>query len=149
MNGVGADYVAVKEFFIRELSDRAVDGNIIVNSESSIVRNYMLKFKNQADRLSSLAHENINKVLDVFYENNTYYVVYEFIDGISVNDYIKKQDRLSESESLDIVKEVGSALSYLHNRHIVHLDVKPDNMMLRDHHVYLIDFGLSKQYDIN
>ena len=146
----GYTQVAVKEFFIRELSDRAVDGNIIVNSESSIVRNYMLKFKNQADRLSSLAHENINKVLDVFYENNTYYVVYEFIDGISVNDYIKKQDRLSESESLDIVKEVGSALSYLHNRHIVHLDVKPSNMMLsEDHHVYLIDFGLSKQYDIN
>lgn len=140
--------VAVKEFFIHELSDRADDGNIIVNSESSIVRNYMLKFKNQADRLSSLRHENINKVLDAFYENNTYYVVYEFIDGLSVDDYIKSENCLSESESLSIVKEVGSALSYLHNRNIVHLDVKPGNMMIsKDHHVYLIDFGLSKQYN--
>ncbi len=149
VKGISYDtHIAVKEFFMHDFSCRAKDGGIIVNSESSIVRNYMLKFKQQADRLMSLNHDNINKVLDVFYENNTCYVVYEFIDGVTMNDYVKSNGRLSETESLSVIKDIGSALRYIHNKNIVHLDIKPGNMMIsKDHHVYLIDFGLSKQYN--
>jgi serine/threonine protein kinase len=140
--------VAVKEFFMHDFSSRAEDGSIIINSESSIIRNYMHKFKQQADRLKSLNHDNINKVLDVFYENNTYYVVFEFIDGVTMDYYVKSNGRLSETESLLVTKEIGLALRYIHNKNIVHLDIKPGNMMIsKDHHVYLIDFGLAKQYN--
>ena len=148
-NGISINtQVAVKEFFMHDFSSRAEDDGIIINSESSIIRNYMHKFKQQADRVKSLNHDNINKVLDVFYENNTYYVVYEFIDGVTMYNYVKNNGKLSESGSLFVIKEIGSALRYIHNKNIVHLDVKPGNMMIsKDHHVYLIDFGLSKQYN--
>ncbi len=148
-NGISNNtQVAVKEFFMHDFSSRAEDGDIIINSESSIIRNYMQKFKQQADRVKSLNHDNINKVLDVFYENNTYYVVFEFIDGVTMDYYVKSNGRLSESESLLVTKEIGLALRYIHNKNIVHLDIKPGNMMIsKDHHVYLIDFGLAKQYN--
>ena len=138
--------VVIKEFFLFDFSYRAKDGSIIVHSESSIVSHYMNQFKRKAESFQSLNHRNINKVLDVFCENNTCYVVYEFIDGITVDDYVISKGRLSESESLFITKEIGSALKYIHNMHIFHLGINPSKMMISkdNHDVYLVGFGLLK-----
>ena len=138
--------VVIKEFFLFDFSYRAKDGSIIVHSESSIVSHYMNQFKRKAESFQSLNHRNINKVLDVFCENNTCYVVYEFIDGITVDDYVISKGRLSESESLFITKEIGSALRYIHNMHIFHLDINPRHMMISkdNHDAYLIGYGLFK-----
>ena len=142
----GAIPVALEEFFMNDFSYRAEDGSIIINSESSIIRNYMYQFKQQAESVQSLNHRNINKVLGVFCENNTCYVVHEFIDGITVDDYVISKGKLSESESLSITKEIGSALRYMHSMHIFHLDINPSKMMIRkdNHDVYLIGYGLLK-----
>ena len=140
--------VTIKEFFMSELNSRATDGNGVENTSSTLVKNYRQKFRKEAENLAKLHHPNIVKVLEVFEENNTTYYVMEFIDGENVNDYIKRNGKLSVDESLMITKEVCSSLTYMHDHRMLHLDLKPQNMM-RDlkGHIYLIDFGLAKQYN--
>ena len=77
----------------------------------------------------------------------------EYIDGGSLDDLILNNHRLSETETIEYAKQIASALEYMHKHHVLHLDVKPSNIMLRQdsdnasYSIVLIDFGLSKQYD--
>ena len=80
--------VTIKEFFMCDYSSRAVDGISVERTNSSLVKNYQNKFQREAINLSKLHHPNIVKVLEVFDENNTTYYVMEFIDGVTVDDYI-------------------------------------------------------------
>lgn len=140
--------VTIKEFFMSDLNNRATDGTSVEKTSSSLVKNYLGKFQREAENLSKLNHPNIVKVLEVFDENNTTYYVMEFIDGETVDDYIKRNGKLTEEESLQITQEVCSALSYMHNHKMLHLDLKPKNIMRdSDGHIFLIDFGLAKQYN--
>ena len=82
----------------------------------------------------------------MFDENNTTYYVMEFIDGETLDDYIILNGKLSVEETLAITKEVCKALSYMHDHKMLHLDLKPKNIMRNSEgHIYLIDFGLAKQ----
>ena len=142
--------VTIKEFFMCDYSSRAVDGISVERTNSSLVKNYQNKFQREAINLSKLHHPNIVKVLEVFDENNTTYYVMEFIDGVTVDDYIKKEGKLSAEESLKITKEVCFALTYMHRHNMLHLDLKPKNIMRNNEgHIFLIDFGLAKQYKEN
>jgi serine/threonine protein kinase len=110
----------------------------------------MHKFQREAENLAKLDHPNIVKVLEVFRENNTVYYVMEYIDGGTLDDYIKTNGRLKEKDAFGILKDVGSALAYMHENKMLHLDLKPKNIMRNiSGHIYLIDFGLSKQYNDN
>ena len=140
--------VAIKEFFMSEMNSRSKDGSSIEGSSGSLFSNYRQKFKKEAENLSKLDHSNIVNVLDVFDENNTTYYVMQYIDGQSLDDYILQQDGINESKAISILKEIGKAVQYMHSNKMLHLDLKPKNVMLdKDGIVYLIDFGLSKQYD--
>lgn len=142
--------VTIKEFFMSDLNSRSSDGTSVERTSSTLVKNYKSKFRKEAENLAKLHHPNIVKVLEVFDENNTTYYVMEFIDGETVDDYVKGNGKLSEDESLKIISKVCSALSYMHDHKLLHLDLKPKNMMRSSEgHIYLIDFGLSKQYDEN
>ena len=69
---------------------------------------------------------------------------------MNLNDYIQKKGRLNETEALGIVKDMGKALSYMHRNRMLHLDIKPKNVMIEnDGKAILIDFGLAKQYTAN
>lgn len=142
--------VTIKEFFMSDLNNRAADGTSVERTSSTLVKNYLNKFRREAENLSKLHHSNIVKVLEVFDENNTSYYVMEFIDGETLDEYIKSKGHLSESESLRITQDLCPALSYMHEHKMLHLDLKPKNIM-RDSegHIYLIDFGLAKQYNDN
>ena len=142
--------VTIKEFFMSDLNSRATDGTSVERTSSTLVKNYLNKFRKEAENLSKLNHPNIVKVLEVFDENNTTYYVMEFIDGETIDEYIKRNGKLSVEESLKITREVCMALSYMHDHKMLHLDLKPKNIM-RDSegHIYLIDFGLAKQYNDN
>lgn len=142
--------VTIKEFFMSDLNSRATDGTSVERTNSTLVKNYLNKFQREAANLSKLHHPNIVKVLEVFDENNTTYYVMEFIDGETIDEYIKRNGKLSVEKSLAIIKEVCKALSYMHDHKMLHLDLKPKNIM-RDSegHIYLIDFGLAKQYNDN
>ena len=84
----------------------------------------------------------------VFDENNTTYYVMEHIAGGTLDSYILSKGRLAEGEAAACTMAIGAALSYMHAHCMVHLDLKPGNVMRATNgHIYLIDFGLSKQYD--
>ncbi len=140
---------AIKEFFMKEVNDRDASGSITGMSEGSLSYNYAQKFKKEAENLASMNHPNIVKVIDFISANNTYYYVMDYIDGENLNDYLKHH-KMSEKEATDTISEVAKALQYMHEeKHMLHLDLKPGNLMRResDGHIFLIDFGLSKHYN--
>jgi len=142
--------VTVKEFFMSDFNSRSVDGTGVEKTDSSLVKNYLNKFHREAENLSKLHHPNIVKVLEVFEENNTAYYAMEFIEGETLDDYIKRKEHLPVDESIGITQEVCSALAYMHRNKMLHLDLKPKNIMRQtDGHIRLIDFGLAKQYNEN
>lgn len=142
--------VAIKEFYMKDLNNRTSDGTTVEGTQNTMVKNYRHKFRKEAENLAKFHHPNIVKVIEVFDENNTTYYVMEYIEGSSLDDYIKVKGRLPEKEALECTQKIGKALSFMHKSRMIHLDLKPKNIM-RDKkgHLYLIDFGLSKQYDEN
>lgn len=141
--------VAIKEFFMRDINDRH-DSSVTGGSQSVLFENYKRKFVREAQNLSTLVHPHIIKVLESFEANNTAYYVMEFCDGGSLDRKINAEGCLSEDVALGYFKQLSSALSYMHSNKMLHLDIKPGNVMLRANNTaVLIDFGLSKQYDDN
>lgn len=143
--------VAIKEFFMKDINTRLDDGSITGITDGSLSHNYAQKFRKEAMNLARMDHPNIVKVTDSFDENGTFYYVMEYIEGENLNDYLK-QYAVSEKVAVDIIKDVANALIYMHEeKHMLHLDLKPGNIMRRasDGHIFLIDFGLSKHFDVN
>ena len=140
--------MAIKEFFSKELNTRKVNGNVSEVSSDSLAGKYSNMFLREARNLSHLKHDGIVNVLEAFPENNTHYYVMEYVDGGSLDAYIRSKGRLTERETLSLARQIGSALSFMHENKMLHLDLKPKNIMLRaDGTLCLIDFGLSKQYE--
>lgn len=139
--------VAIKEFFMRDINGRS-DSTVTSGSKGGIYDEYKRKFTREALNLSKLQHPNIIKVIESFEANNTIYYVMEYIGGGSLDDYIAKNNSLKEDEAIRIIKQIGTALSFMHDNKMLHLDLKPSNIMMKESgEVVLIDFGLSKQYD--
>ena len=142
--------VTIKEFFISMMSHRSLDGRTLDPNESTLVKDYKRKFIREAMSLSRLQHPNIVKVLEVFEENNTAYYVMEYLDGGTVDDLIRQNGHLTTFQTVSLTLQACSALEYMHDNRLLHLDLKPKNIMLtRDGQLKLIDFGLSKQYKEN
>lgn len=142
--------VAIKEFFMSEVNQRNEQTHGVEGSSSTIFTNYRIKFRKEARNLASLHHPHIVQVTDVFDENNTTYYVMQYIEGMSLDSFIASKGRVSAEDTILIAAQIGQALSYMHQRHMLHLDLKPGNIMLdKQGQVHLIDFGLSKQYDSN
>ena len=144
--------VCVKEFFFKEYCERDESTSHVTlgtQSNHELVERFMGKFIKEARTISQLEHPNIIRIHDIFKENNTAYYVMEYIDGDSLSEKVNHSGCLSEPEAVGYVKQVASALDFIHQRNINHLDIKPANIMVRrsDSKAILIDFGLSKQYD--
>ncbi len=144
--------VCIKEFFPKEFYNRDDNSrSISLGSKGSaaIMDAYKAKFIKEAKTIARLKHPNIIHIHDVFEENNTAYYVMEYIEGESLSDLVKRSGALVEAEAVRYIRSVAEALGYIHERKIMHLDVKPANVMLNseDGQVVVIDFGLSKQYD--
>ncbi len=145
--------VAVKEFYMEGHCDRdAETSSVVVGTANSkeLVARFRKKFIKEARSIASLRHSNIVPIIDIFEENDTAYYVMAYLDGGSLNDLVKGHGALDERDVLKYVKQVASALDYIHDRKMMHLDVKPSNILLDDDgNAVLIDFGLSKEYDSN
>ena len=144
--------VAIKEFFFKGYCDRDDSTSrvtIPTSGNREIVERSKQKFIKEARTIFSLNHPNIVRILDVFEENGTAYYVMEYIDGESLGDMVKRRGGISEAEALGYVKDVASALEYIHSKNINHLDIKPGNLMKgnEDGRIIVIDFGVAKQYD--
>lgn len=143
-------YVAIKEFFMKEVNGRE-NSSVTSGSTSNggLFYYYRDKFEREARNLSTLSHPNIVKVLEAFHANGTTYYSMEYIDGISLDKKIAQspQGRMPLTEAIETLKQIGAAIAFMHSRNMLHLDVKPGNVMMRkDGTAVLIDFGLSKQY---
>lgn len=138
--------VAVKEFFMKDINGR--EGTSVTSgSNTGVYSDYKAKFKREAVNLSRMKHPGIVKVLEAFEANNTFYYAMEYIEGGSLDNYIGEWGGLPEREALDYLERIGSALAFMHDNRMLHLDLKPLNVMRRaDGRPVLIDFGLSKQY---
>lgn len=152
-NMVGEDEVeqlfCIKEFFMRDINGRE-NTSVTSSNREGMFDYYKRKFEQESDHLSRLRHKNIVMVVDAFRENSTSYYVMQYIDGQSLDSLIAAKGRLSTDETVGIIRQVGSALGCMHSKGMLHLDVKPANVMMADEKTaILIDFGLSKQYDQN
>lgn len=142
--------VAVKEFFMKQYCTRDDStSQVSLGTEGSrdMVDRFRKKFFNEALNLARLSHPNIVSIIDVFEENGTAYYVMEYAGGGSLADKLNASGPMSESEALVYIRKIASALSFVHGKHLAHLDVKPANVVLNDkNEPLLIDFGLSKHY---
>lgn len=136
--------VAIKEFFLRDVSSR--NGlRVFSVSDSTLCSDYRRDFLREAQNLSRLDNDHIVKVLETIEENDTVYYVMEYLSGGNLDQHILSHGKLSCREALDIALQIGEALKCMHAQHMLHLDLKPLNVMRgEDGHIVLIDFGLSK-----
>ena len=143
--------VAIKEFFMKDYCDRDDSSSkVTVGSSGSrdIVAKYREKFVKEAKSIARLNHPNIVRVIDVFEENETAYYVMEYLSDNSLSRLVKKNGRLPEDEALKYIDQIASTLDYIHARKMLHLDVKPANILLDEkENAVLIDFGMVKHYD--
>mgnify|MGYP002623773579 CR=1 FL=1 len=141
--------VAIKEFFMNTLNARDNSGVVTSPTQGSQeqVEQFRNKFIREARNLADMRHKNIINVSDVFEENGTVYYVMRYLSGGSLTDKVKQQGRLSETEAVNYIRQIGAALEYLHSRKMCHLDVKPGNVLINDDgEATLIDFGIAKVF---
>lgn len=137
----------IKEFFMSKICSRDADGNVVVAKENQqIFKHAKADFKSEAKILHSLKHKNIVPVNEVFEQNNTVYYVMGYLGKMSLYQYVAENGGLlQEQQAKDIILHLSGALVYLHNHNILHLDIKPDNIMMVKHgdtvKPVLIDFG--------
>ena len=143
--------VALKEFFMQEHCNRDADtAQVSVPSDGSrkLVERFRQKFLKEARLIASFDNGNIIKIFDVFEENGTAYYVMEYLEGKSLKAMVEEGGALAESTALKYIRQVADALREIHSHNLLHLDVKPANIMLnRKGQAVLIDFGISKHYD--
>ena len=139
--------LCVKEFFMRDVNGRT--GTSVTNSSrEGMFTYYRHKFEQEAAHLGRLRHPCIVRVTDAFRANGTSYYAMQYVDGLSLDGYIAKKGRLTLQQTAELARQIGDALHFMHSRGMVHLDVKPSNVMLTaEGKAALVDFGLSKQYD--
>ncbi len=144
--------VCVKEYFFKDYCYRDSETSE-VKVHSDMGRMLFDKFKEklikEAKILSDVHHPHIVNVLEVFEENNTAYIVMEYISGSNLKSILDKDGVLPEAMVLRYIHQVGEALQFVHEKSILHLDIKPSNILVdQNGKARLIDFGVSKRYDI-
>lgn len=147
--GMGKIYLAQD----KKMKCMVVIKKMIPIAENEDDLNYLSKrFKEEARLLFRLKHTSIPRVVDYFIENNSFYMIMEFIEGQNLLQYVShKQDgRLSVDEAVDLMEKVCDILKYLHKQKppIIHRDIKPGNIMInKEGEIILVDFGLARSLD--
>lgn len=145
--------ICVKEYFFKDYCERDADTFAVkVHSETgkTLFHKFKEKLIKEAKILSEVHHPYIVNVLEVFEENDTAYIAMEYIDGSSLKYRMDKEGPLSEETLLRYVSQIGEALNFVHHKNILHLDIKPSNILIdKNDNARLIDFGVSKRYDID
>ncbi|MCM1025452.1 MAG: Stk1 family PASTA domain-containing Ser/Thr kinase [Roseburia sp.] len=117
----------------------------VLKQEFSENANFVSKFRIEAQAAAGMMHPNIVNVYDVGEENGIHYIVMELVEGITLKKYIEKKARLSYKEAVSIAIQVSMGIEAAHNNHIIHRDIKPQNIMIsRDGKVKVTDFGIAK-----
>ena len=122
----------------------------VLKSEFSEDRTFVTKFRTEAQSAAVLEHPNIVNIYDVGSEDGLYYIVMEYVEGITLKTYIEKKGQLSFKESASIAIQVARGIEAAHGKNIIHRDIKPQNIMIStDGKVKVTDFGIAKAASSN
>ena len=117
----------------------------VLKEEFSSDSNFVSKFNMEAQAAAGLSHPNIVSVYDVIDEGKLHYIVMELIEGITLKSYIAKKGRLEVKETIGIAIQVAQGIAAAHEQHIIHRDIKPQNMIIsKDGKVKVADFGIAR-----
>lgn len=117
----------------------------VLKEEFASDENFVSKFKMEAQAAARLSHPNIVNVYDVVDEGDLHYIVMELIEGITLKNYIEKKGFLENKEAIGIAIQVAQGIAAAHEQHIIHRDIKPQNMIIsKDGTVKVADFGIAR-----
>lgn len=141
--------VCIKEYFLAGKCTRNTRLRTVIAQENpGLFEKYRAAFVKEAKMLDELNHPNIVNVIDVFDENNTSYMVMAFIQGTSLQDIVEKNGPLQYAEAINYIGQITNAIDFVHQQHILHRDIKPDNIMITsDYKAVLIDFGNAREFE--
>lgn len=106
---------------------------------------FLRRFKNESKAIAALEHPNIVKIFDMSFHGEFCWIAMEYIDGITLKEYIEQQNILNYKEAIHFTVQILLALQHAHNKGIIHRDVKPQNiMLLRDGTIKIMDFGIAR-----
>lgn len=126
-----------------------VDGKTIavkiLKKEFAESEEFLRRFRNESKAIAVLSHPNIVKIYDVGFSEKIQFIVMEYIDGITLKEYMENERVLSWKDAVHFVTQILRALQHAHERGIVHRDIKPQNiMMFTDGTIKVMDFGIAK-----
>ena len=128
-----------------DVVDNKVVAVKILKKEFAENEEFLRRFRNESKAIALLSHPNIVKVYDVGFSDKLQYIVMEYIDGITLKEYIDNEKVLTWKDSVHFIIQVLRALQHAHDRGIVHRDIKPQNIMLfTDGTIKVMDFGIAK-----
>ena len=140
--GVGGMAVVYKAY--DSIDDRIVAIKIL-KDEYLANEEFRRRFKNESKAIAVLSHPNIVKVLNVNYGDKLQYIVMEYVEGITLKEYIEQQGRLGIKETVHFTMQILRALQHAHDKGIVHRDIKPQNIMLLSNgNIKVTDFGIAR-----
>lgn len=117
----------------------------VLKQEFSEDVNFVTKFRTEAQSAGGLEHPNIVNIYDVGSEDGMHYIVMEYVEGITLKTYIEKKGQLSFKEAVSIAIQVGRGIEAAHHKHIVHRDIKPQNIIIStEGKVKVTDFGIAR-----
>lgn len=128
-----------------DVVDNKVVAVKILKKEFAESEEFLRRFRNESKAIAVLSHPNIVKIYDVGFSEKIQFIVMEYIDGITLKEYMENERVLSWKDSVHFVTQILRALQHAHERGIVHRDIKPQNiMMFTDGTIKVMDFGIAK-----
>ena len=140
--GVGGMAVVYKAY--DNIDDRVVAIKIL---KEELLQNeeFRRRFKNESKAIAVLSHPNIVKVYDVSFGDRLQYIVMEYIEGITLKEYIEQQGVINWKDAVHFLTQILRALQHAHDKGIIHRDIKPQNiMLLQDGTIKVTDFGIAR-----
>lgn len=143
--------VAIKEFYLHGYASRysqsSTDIVPISENYTSFYENNKKKYLDEARILARFSNiQGIVTVNSFFEENNTAYIIMDYIDGITLKEYLKKYGPISSEKAFSLLKNVINALEKIHKKNVYHRDIKPSNIMITpEEEAFLLDFGAARE----
>ena len=141
---IGTGGMAVVYRAYDTIDDRVVAIKIL-KDEFADNSEFIRRFKNESKAIAVLSHPNIVKVYDVSFGDRIQYIVMEYIDGITLKDYLSHQKDIKWQEAVHFTAQILSALNHAHSKGVIHRDIKPQNIiLLQDGTIKVTDFGIAR-----
>ena len=142
--GMANVYLAYDTILDRNVAVKILRGDLAEDEK------FVRKFQREAISASSLSHPNIVEMYDVGEDDGRYFIVMEYVEGVTLKNLIKRRGALTLSEVIDIMLQLTSAIACAHDSYIIHRDIKPQNVLiLDDGRVKITDFGIAMALNSN